>query len=1112
MKYKVGKSSIQGKGLIVKEPFKEGELIGLAHINNQPTKVVGLHHNHSDEPTAGNIEVGNKRYLVALRNLKPGEEITTNYREQPELEQPEDFEKKKGGAVSLPKDKPEKSKKFSRSLDATNRLFTENNLFKRPKSRKNKVFDPNAKYYKKGGALLTKKVTCKKCGWSWDAADGGDDITTCHKCGGQGLIHAQGGGVTKTKLSDKEEKTFQKFYNTLPNNLQSDDDTYDIRGYWDSEGRPEEFNYDQPKDKDDGYYHAYSINSNTGEYLKSPAHETFQHAVDEDRKMGYRPVTNVQGRNIATENESLIEPEAQSFLRNMTGPASYKKGGTYYDDSRDAWVGEDGTVGPNGPATYAKGGESKCPPGQIKVNGKCTKVEPFVTSDKKEYAYRKKAYNDSLTDYNWTRNQLKKYETTGKSNKGRPINVSSKVFKTPSQYIDEKYKDLNANGINVSKKEVEKDFKSMSINGQPVGVNTYQYKNQKGKAAILVYKKPVQPVVLSNKTKEETKKAIPTTRTIYINCPPGSVPNGQTTDVTEFDPQSPGNYLRTITTFCDPVKEEKVIPSEEIKTTTQPIITTQEVEPMDSTDTYDYSTDSKGSELYWDRNWHSFKTPRLNHHFPLGPLFNGKKKHNFSTPVLRRREVEEFSNGGESGCPDNMIWDEATQSCVSANETTTEEVGFDPIDMWAEDYEQKNPRGSYVYDKKQEYLKKTNRGLSKLAGITLDNFPKEVEDQINEKYNYNMNGYITDRMAKVKKFNPNKHDEWVDELGDRSKEVVANSKYGSKLQPSLWARSLAGLATLTSPFSPDLQAEVKASLPGLTKRETNEIYNAKYKGIPLGGLETFSAADIPGAVVANYLKNSKKDNPNVFSGELMSNVDAVDAMAMNPMGVIGGIESLAALGTKGISLLTLTADALKPGAKGLSKFVGTESGVLSSSPNVSAVTEPFEIVKKRIVNSSDNINRIIRKPEPVAKPNYGQQEFAFPTDAPMPSARLSNEEQMIEGMERARLAKNEEGTVLNPSVSIDKPHKVNSPDYYLDIMKMNKYNGKNKQYFIDLVESVKRQGNVASEKQFDELQRIKSGDYSRGKKGYAEGGATLDLTEDEINAYKEGGWVVEYVD
>lgn len=99
------------------------------------------------------------------------------------------------GLISMPK--PSKkglmSKKYSRSLDATNKLFTENYLFAKPKSRKNKVFDPNANYAK-GGALLTKEVTCKKCGWEWDAADGGKDITTCHKCNGQGLIHAQKGG------------------------------------------------------------------------------------------------------------------------------------------------------------------------------------------------------------------------------------------------------------------------------------------------------------------------------------------------------------------------------------------------------------------------------------------------------------------------------------------------------------------------------------------------------------------------------------------------------------------------------------------------------------------------------------------------------------------------------------------------------------------------------------------------------------------------------------------------------------------------------------------------------------------------------------------------------
>jgi hypothetical protein len=116
------------------------------------------------------------------------------------------------GLVSMPK--PSKkglmSNKYSRSLDATNKLFTENFLFAKPKSRKNKVFDPNAKYYAKGGALLTKEVTCKKCGWEWDAADGGKDITTCHKCNGQGLIHAQKGGSQIYKYADRPEATYKK--------------------------------------------------------------------------------------------------------------------------------------------------------------------------------------------------------------------------------------------------------------------------------------------------------------------------------------------------------------------------------------------------------------------------------------------------------------------------------------------------------------------------------------------------------------------------------------------------------------------------------------------------------------------------------------------------------------------------------------------------------------------------------------------------------------------------------------------------------------------------------------------------------------------------------------
>lgn len=156
----------------------------------------------------------------------------------------------------------------------------------------------------------------------------------------------ENGGITK--LTSEEEKQFQNFYKSLPENLQTDDATYDIRGYWDSEGRPSAFDYSQPKEKD-GYYHAYSINSNTGEYLKSPAHETFQHAVDEDRKIGYRPIPNVYGRNIATYNPSIIEPTPTTFLTNTEGPIAYRYGGMYNPYQN----------------LFANGGEQDEPPGRF---------------------------------------------------------------------------------------------------------------------------------------------------------------------------------------------------------------------------------------------------------------------------------------------------------------------------------------------------------------------------------------------------------------------------------------------------------------------------------------------------------------------------------------------------------------------------------------------------------------------------------------------------------------------------------------------------------------------------------------------------------------------------
>ncbi len=101
-----------------------------------------------------------------------------------------------------------------------------------------------------------------------------------------GLVRMQEGGSNfKTKLSAEEEQQFKKFYDTLPGNLKSDDSSYDIRGYWDASGRPEEFDYEQPTDED-GYYHAFSRHPETGKILKSPGHPTFNYAIE---KGGFAP-------------------------------------------------------------------------------------------------------------------------------------------------------------------------------------------------------------------------------------------------------------------------------------------------------------------------------------------------------------------------------------------------------------------------------------------------------------------------------------------------------------------------------------------------------------------------------------------------------------------------------------------------------------------------------------------------------------------------------------------------------------------------------------------------------------------------------------------------------
>ena len=94
-------SNIEGQGMFAGKPFKKGDLIGLAHSNGQPASQLGRMHNHDENsPTMISKKSGNNRFVFAAKDLQPGDELTTNYRMQPELEQPEDFQY--GGSILPP--------------------------------------------------------------------------------------------------------------------------------------------------------------------------------------------------------------------------------------------------------------------------------------------------------------------------------------------------------------------------------------------------------------------------------------------------------------------------------------------------------------------------------------------------------------------------------------------------------------------------------------------------------------------------------------------------------------------------------------------------------------------------------------------------------------------------------------------------------------------------------------------------------------------------------------------------------------------------------------------------------------------------------------------------
>jgi hypothetical protein len=96
-------------------------------------------------------EVVNKAYKQSLERWKKDTETPFKGSDAwREISNQPGYKNKYGGSASrLPRKK--NSRGYSRSLEATNKFFAENSFFAKQRSRKNKIYDPNAKYYQDGG-------------------------------------------------------------------------------------------------------------------------------------------------------------------------------------------------------------------------------------------------------------------------------------------------------------------------------------------------------------------------------------------------------------------------------------------------------------------------------------------------------------------------------------------------------------------------------------------------------------------------------------------------------------------------------------------------------------------------------------------------------------------------------------------------------------------------------------------------------------------------------------------------------------------------------------------------------------------------------------------------
>ena len=359
---------------------------------------------------------------------------------------------KKGGTLQ--------SKKYSKSMSATNKLFTKNKLFQNKKS---KIFDPNAEF-KKGGSKLGPinlnpnplshyelnygfNLPAKKNGGEADYEDQDltdEEIQALRDAGYEveELPEAQVSGPQNTSGPRAEE---------IPADVNAMNAMMKARMATDAEfGNPAARRMTSPNPKTYDFGNG-DLGTHFMASMGNQAVPLLQDKGDDELEYNENPPPSKEDMNFRTPEEAQYFAEHYKEVAPMM--RGFKQGGYVQHELVKAQKGKT--------------------------------VKPYYTSNPKEFAFKKAAYNDSLSGYNKTQDVFKALDNLPINN--LPYSYSPNFFNKYDVYngADEALFKFMGTHSNIKPRSWVNTNNYLGLNG----VQSFSLRE-----SIPIFKKPVQPV------------------------------------------------------------------------------------------------------------------------------------------------------------------------------------------------------------------------------------------------------------------------------------------------------------------------------------------------------------------------------------------------------------------------------------------------------------------------------------------------------------------------------------------------------------------------------------------------------------------------------------------